>query len=129
MDKKDDTKFSKNSKTVLIVEDDESSYLFLNELIRSLNMNTLHVIDGKDAIEICKNNKIDLVLMDLKLPVLDGYKATTEIKKFKPDLPIIAQTAYALAGDDVRAIKAGCDEYIAKPLKKEVLFKMIKKYL
>jgi len=70
-----------------------------------------------------------LVLMDIKMPDLNGYEATKLIKKFRPELPIIAQTAYALYGDDIKAKEAGCDEYITKPIRKKELFELIDKYL
>ena len=71
---------------------------------------------------------ISLVLMDLKMPVMDGFEATKEIKLFRPDLPVIAITAYALSGDENRALEAGCDDYIAKPFEREILLYKLKKY-
>ena len=127
-DEKND-KPSNKQNVVLIVEDDESNYLYLKELMNAINAETVHVIDGEGAIEACKEKDFDLILMDLKLPGLDGYQASTEIKKLNPKIPIIAQTAYALAGDDLKAKKAGCDEYISKPIQKNKLFDLIKKYI
>lgn len=72
---------------------------------------------------------IDLVLMDIKMPVMDGYEATRQIKKFRPGLPIIAQTAYALEGDLEISIAAGCDDYISKPLNKVILINCLNKFL
>lgn len=72
---------------------------------------------------------IDLVLMDLKMPVMDGFKASTEIKRIRPNLPVIAQTAYAFAADKLKATEAGCDDYIAKPINRTELLQMIGKYL
>ena len=120
---------SNKQNVVLIVEDDESNYLYLKELMNAINAESVHVIDGEGAIEACKEKDFDLILMDLKLPGLDGYQASTEIKKLNPKIPIIAQTAYALAGDDLKAKKAGCDEYISKPIQKNKLFDLIKKYI
>ena len=82
---------------------------------------------GKEAIKICKKNpEIDLVLMDIKMPGLDGYETVREIRKFNTLLPIIAQTAYSMHGDKEKAIEAGCDDYITKPINKTSLLKMIK---
>jgi CheY-like chemotaxis protein len=75
------------------------------------------------------NPEISLVLMDIKMPVMNGYLATKKIKKLRPDLPVIAQTAYALVGDREKAIQAGCDDYISKPILEEKLIEMLKKYL
>jgi CheY-like chemotaxis protein len=92
------------------------------ELIRAKN--------GKEAVEIAKSNKdIDIILMDIKMPEKDGYTATSEIKKFRPNLPIIAQTAYAMEGDEEKAFQAGCDDYIAKPISPDKLILVINQYI
>jgi len=81
-------------------------------------------------VEVCLNNPdIDLVLMDIKLPTIDGYEATRQIRKFNKDVIIIAQTAYALEGDREKAIAAGCNDYISKPIKKDELLEKISKIL
>ena len=117
-------------KTVLIVEDDISSYKLLKVLLHTLEIKTIWAEGGTESVEICSENPdIDLILMDIKMPDLNGYEATKRIKKFRPELPIIAQTAYALYGDDIKAKKAGCDEYITKPVNKKELFELISKYL
>ena len=86
--------------------------------------------NGIDAIEICKNNpEIDLVIMDIKMPLLDGYEATRQIKLIRPDLPIIAYTAFAQTSDREKALEAGCVDYISKPAKSEDLLDIIKKHL
>ncbi len=117
-------------KTVLIVEDDISSYKLLKVLLHTLEIKTIWAEGGTESVEICSGNPdIDLILMDIKMPDLNGYEATKLIKKFRSELPIIAQTAYALYGDDIKAKKAGCDEYITKPVNKKELFELIDKYL
>ncbi len=119
-----------SSKTILIVEDDESSYEFLKTIIELQSIKTLWAQNGKESVEMCESNTdIDLVLMDINMPVMNGYIATENIKKSKPTLPIIAQTAYAIVGDKEKALKAGCDDYISKPIKKDDLINLIEKYL
>ena len=82
-----------------------------------------------DAIEVCRNNSdLDLVLMDIEMPVMDGYEATRQIRQFNKDVIIIAQTAFALAGDREKATAAGCNDYIAKPYNKTSLTALLKNY-
>lgn len=117
-------------KTVLVAEDEENNYILLAKLLVSLNLNLIHATNGKEAVEICESDQhVDLVLMDIKMPVMDGYEATGIIKKLRPDLPVIAQTAFAFDSDREMAFSAGCIDYIPKPFKKESLISTIKKYL
>ncbi len=119
-----------SDKTVLIVEDVESVFQYLEVILKEFNIQILWVKDGSEAIRVCSDNSdIDIVFMDIKMPGISGYEATRQIKKVCPDLPIIAQTAYALVGDDKKAEEAGCDDYITKPFKKQILFNIINKYL
>jgi len=116
--------------TVLVVEDEDYNSEYLKIILSSLQIKCLIAKDGKQAIDMFKENQqIDLILMDIRLPILDGFKATAEIKKIKPDLPIIAQTAYALAHDREKALKSGCNDYISKPVEEKELIKMLDKYL
>lgn len=108
--------------TILIVEDDEASYLYLESVFKKTTAQVILARNGLQALENCQKHKISVVLMDLKMPGMDGFEATRQIKALYPDLPIIAITAYAMSGDDKRALGAGCDYYLAKPLKKELLF-------
>jgi PAS domain S-box-containing protein len=118
------------NKSIIIAEDDEINYLLILKMLSGLGLNILHAWDGSEAVDMCKQNPgIDLVLMDMKMPVMDGYEAARHLKKSRPDLPIIAQTAYALGGDMEKAIAAGCDDYIAKPLNKTSLIKSLNKFL
>lgn len=127
---KTEAKTSLKNKTILIVEDDEVSYEYLKLELEKYESNIIWAENGKESIIHCKeNNQIDLVLMDINMLVMNGYEATMKIKKFRPDLPIIAQTAYALAGDREKSIDAGCDDYITKPINKEELFKKIESCL
>ena len=125
---KKDKKLSKRK--ILIAEDEESANKHLSLVIKKISNKILHAKTGKEALELCRDNPdIDLVLMDIKMPEMDGYEATRKIREFNKDVIIIAQTAYALAGDREKAIEAGCNNYISKPIKKDKLLKMIEKYL
>ena len=84
---------------------------------------------GSEAVEVCRSNPdLDLILMDIQIPVMNGYEATRQIRQFNKDVIIIAQTAYALHGDKEESIKAGCNDYISKPIKKDELVSLIQKY-
>jgi CheY-like chemotaxis protein len=84
------------------------------------------LMNGAEAVEKCQQHpEIDLILMDIKMPVMNGIEATKQIRKFKPDIPIIAITAYAQTGDEHRIIEAGCNDYLAKPLRKDRLIKLL----
>ncbi len=86
--------------------------------------------NGQEAVEFCKNNaQIELILMDLKMPGMNGFEATKLIKEFRADLPIIAQTAYTTIEDKDKAVKAGCDDFISKPITPKVFNSVIDKYL
>jgi CheY-like chemotaxis protein len=118
--------------TILIAEDEEVNYLYLEALLGNQigpNYNLIHAINGREAVNICVQNKnIDLVLMDIKMPIMNGYEATEIIKSQFPDLPIIAQTAYSKDSDRELAMKHGCVDFISKPINKEKLIEMINKY-
>jgi len=122
----------KNNYTVLVVEDEEVNYLYIEMLleIKAPDIRILHAKNGQEAVEICKNNRqINLVLMDIKMPVMNGYEATKQIKEFRPDLPIIAQTAYSTTDDKDKAKSAGCDDFISKPISGETLNQIIAQYI
>lgn len=115
---------------ILIVEDDEIANFYLTEILKDRSDKLLFSNNGKDAVKICKeNNNIDIVLMDIKMPVMDGYAATKEIKSFRPELPIVAQTAFAMTGDKEKALNFGFDGFITKPIKEVELLKLIKSFI
>ena len=117
-------------KTILLVEDQKYNLLVLKKMLERLGINVIPAENGKVAVEICKtNDNFDLVLMDLKMPVMDGYHAMVEIKKIRPGIKVIAETAYALAGDDKKILAAGFDDYLPKPITKESLENVLKKNL
>lgn len=126
-----DTKTSNIKKlNLLIVEDDEISTEFLETILKDDFRDILFAENGIDAVEICKHHpEINLVLMDINLPKMNGYQAVKEIRKFNKDIFIIAQTAYALAGDNEKAYEAGCNDYISKPINKTLLLEKIHKLL
>lgn len=114
---------------ILIAEDDEPSQQFLSILIRDFASELLKVKTGNEVIEICRQNKdIDLILMDIQMPGLDGYEATRRIREFNKEVIVIAQTAYAISGDKEKAIEAGCNDYISKPINKTKLQALLQKY-
>jgi CheY-like chemotaxis protein len=115
---------------ILIVEDDEISYSLLSKTIQKISKEVLHAITGVEAVEACRSNPdLDLVLMDIRMPQMNGLEATQKIRQFNKDVIIIAQTAYAFSGDSERAIEAGCNDYITKPINKTLLYDLIKKYV
>jgi CheY-like chemotaxis protein len=114
---------------ILIVEDDEISYSLLTKMLQKISYEVLHAITGVQAVEACRNNPdIDLVLMDIRMPKMDGNEASRQIRQFNKDVIIIAQTAYAFSGDREKAIEAGCNDYISKPINSTSLFELIKKH-
>ncbi|HEY4786768.1 MAG TPA: PocR ligand-binding domain-containing protein, partial [Bacteroidales bacterium] len=118
-----------HNKCILVVEDEHLNFLLLQEFLKNTCANLLWVQNGKEAIDLCKeNNMINLVLMDLKLPKINGYTAICEIKKFRRNLPIIAQSAYAMEEEIKKCREAGCDEYITKPIDHQKLLHLINGY-
>jgi two-component system cell cycle response regulator DivK len=116
-----------SNRTILVAEDDEISFKFLNlVLTRKLNVNVIWAINGQIAVDYCRlYGHIDLVLMDLQLPVVDGIEAIKIIKSFRPEIPIIVQTANAFNEEWERCFEAGCDDYINKPVNvQELLYRI-----
>jgi PAS domain S-box-containing protein len=117
------------NKTILIVEDDYTSYLYFENLLESTSVNIMHAESAGKAWEIFYNEKIDLILMDIRLEGENGLDLTQRIRKIDQTTPIIAQTAYALSDDRKKCIDAGCDDYITKPIESETLFEKIDQFL
>lgn len=114
---------------ILIAEDEEYADMHLSILLKNIGKEILHAKTGIEAIEIFqKNPDIDLILMDIKMPKMSGYEATRQIREFNREVTIIAQTAYALEGDREKAIEAGCDDYLTKPIISDALLSLIQKY-
>jgi CheY-like chemotaxis protein len=111
---------------ILIAEDDEASELLISIALKEFGKEIIKVKTGIDAVEVCcDNHDIDLVLMDIKMPEMDGYEAIRQIRLFNPHVIIIAQTAYALSGDRENALLSGCDDYIVKPFSQSFLISSI----
>jgi PAS domain S-box-containing protein len=119
-----------SEKTILVAEDEHNNFLLINELLTSLQLKVIHVENGLEAVNICAGGNLpDLVLMDIKMPVMDGIKATKKIKKLNPGLPVVALTAYALEVEKKRIFESGCDDYLEKPIQHQALVETLLKYL
>lgn len=128
--KKDITEFNWKDLSILIVEDNLVSYKLLEISLSKTGCKILHAENGVEAIELVKQKpEIDVVLMDIQLPIMNGYDATREIKKIKPDLPVIAQTANAMDSDRVKCLDAGCSDYVTKPIVLNDLMPVIELYV
>ena len=123
---------SKIKHTILIAEDEDVNYLFIEILLKekmNLNCTTIHAKDGVAAVEICKNNNnIDFILMDISMPLLDGYEATKQIRTFNKTVPIVMQTAYSTIEDKEKAIEVGCNNFITKPINRKELKTILDSY-
>lgn len=114
---------------VLLAEDDETSKMFLSILLEEYSREILIKGTGAEAVEVCRDNPdIDLILMDIRMPDMDGYTAARQIRQFNKNVIIIAQTAYGMSGDREKAIAAGCNDHISKPLRIDILKELIEKY-
>jgi len=116
---------------ILIAEDDETSALFLINILEMYGKEILIVETGVEAVQACRNNPdLDLIMMDVRMPEMNGYEATRQIRQFNKDMVIIAQTAYGIGGEieKARAISAGCHDYISKPINVNELKGLIQKH-
>lgn len=117
-------------KTILIAEDEDSNFMLLEVLLSGLNVNIIRVVNGIEAVNYCKSNMtIDLILMDIKMPLMNGDEATRQIKRFLPNMRIIAQTAYSTDAEKEKILAFGCDDFISKPINKKVLVSKITEQL
>ena len=117
-------------KKILIAEDEETNYFYLETVLKRTGATLFRAKNGDEAVKVCEDNAdLDLVLMDIKMPDLNGLDATRLIRKFNPAIPIIAQTAYALVGEKNKCLSAGCNDYISKPINRESLLKMVTSYI
>jgi CheY-like chemotaxis protein len=111
---------------ILVAEDEDTNFLYISALLTRFNHCVFRAVNGKEAVEFVKEeNNIDLVLMDIKMPILNGYDALRLIKKIRPFLPVVAQTAYALSDDEQNIRAAGFDGYLPKPIMKNQLVSII----
>lgn len=119
----------KNNPTLLIIEDDQFNYDLLEVILSQLKPKIFWAQTAAEGMKFFMEENIDLVLMDIKLPDKNGYHLTREFKSINSSIPIIAQTAYALTGDREKALNAGCDDYLAKPIRKAKLLETVINYL
>ena len=118
------------NKTVLIAEDEHDSFILLKTMLKKTNINILQAKTGIEVLEILEaNDKVDLILMDIQMPGMNGFEATKKIKSENKNIPIIAQTAFALSGERQKCEEAGCDGYITKPINKNRLLELLASYL
>jgi PAS domain S-box-containing protein len=128
--KTESRKNTSESPLILIAEDDDANSSFFKMVLEKNSFSYLLACNGREAIELCSTHpEISLILMDIKMPVMDGLEATRKIKEFRKDLPIIGVTAFAMTGDKEKALEAGCDEYLSKPVKSDLLLSIISKQL
>jgi two-component system, cell cycle response regulator DivK len=119
------------SKRILVVEDTEDNRQIIRDLLTSAGYEMIEALNGEDGVAMAAEHRPDLILMDIQLPVIDGYEATRRIKA-KPELkhiPIIAVTSYALSGDEAKTREAGCDAYVAKPFSPRQLLAKVREFL
>jgi PAS domain S-box-containing protein len=125
----DEEEYTMKNLKILIAEDDESSSQLISIAVQKFGKEIIKVQTGTEAVEACRNNPdIDLVLMDIQMPEMDGHTATRQIRQFNKDVIIIAQTAYGLTGDREKSLEAGCTDYISKPIRRDDFMKIINKH-
>ncbi len=117
-------------KTILIAEDDPANLLLLKKSLEKTNADIIHAENGKEAVKLFRTNPdIDVILMDIRMPIMDGIEATTQIKQVDKDIPIIVQTAFTMSSEKEKSFKAGCDDYISKPINIKELYATVCKYI
>jgi len=121
--------FKWSNKTILIAEDEVSNFRYLEMVLNKTKANIVWAKDGIEAINLCKEHEPDLILMDIKMPNMDGLEATRKIKKTHPEIPIVAQTAYAMENDERMSLEAGCNSYLSKPIKANKLLEVLSTFL
>lgn len=122
---------SQSGQRILIVDDDDISFYLVNEILSGYPFHITRACNGKEAMEFFRNEKnpFDLIIMDIRMPEMNGYEATRQIKQINPSVPVIALTAYAHYQGKLECVTAGCDEFIAKPFNINFLLNAIQKHL
>ncbi|MGE0088227.1 MAG: response regulator [Bacteroidales bacterium] len=122
---------SHSEQKILVVDDDDISFYLVSEILAAYPFKVIRATNGKEALDYFKEEKnpFDLIIMDIRMPEMNGYEATQEIKKIDPSVPVIALTAYAHYQGKIDCITAGCDEFIAKPFNINFLLNAIQKHL
>lgn len=116
-------------KVLLIAEDEDANFMLLVEYLEPSGIQILRANNGEEAVEMCLGNQPHLILMDLKMPKMTGFEAVKKIRLANCNIPVIAQTAYTMLGDKEKAIDAGCNDYISKPIDEELLILKMSLYL
>lgn len=117
-------------KKILIVDDEEFNFLLIKDALEDTRVTVSWARVGQEAVDlVAAGEQYDIILMDMKMPVLDGFETTLQIKKINPEIPVIAQTAYAMPEERKKCMEVGCDDYISKPISLDELLKVMKKYL
>jgi CheY-like chemotaxis protein len=129
--KPDYNNYKWENRVVLITEDEEVNFYYLKTIFKKTEAKIIRAKNGKEAVDLIRDfhGDIDLVLMDLNMPVMDGYEAMKIIKAQHPEIPIIAQTAYTLSEDRNKCLKAGFNDYISKPINRVALFRLVSENL
>lgn len=122
-------KYNFKNKKILIAEDVEDNYQLIYEILKDTNCNVKWVKNGLDCLNEYKNKKYDLILLDMRMPIMDGYEIVEKIREIDNEIPIIAQTAYALSDDEEILLSIGCTEYISKPIQENKLLNIISKHI
>jgi two-component system, cell cycle response regulator DivK len=119
------------TKRILIIEDQDDNRTIMRDLLNTAGYSLIEAVDGEEGVKLAQSERPDLILMDIQLPILDGYEATRRIRASVElkSIPIIAVTSYALSGDDVKARAAGCDSYVAKPFSPRELLAKVREFL
>ena len=116
------------SARILVIEDDEASFRLIEAALRVIDLKILHTDNGQDAIILFTEHNVDLVLLDIQLPGMDGYEVLEHLKKINPEIPVIAQTAYSMSDDKEKCIELGCSDFLAKPINIMQLRELINEY-
>ncbi len=123
-------KYDWSDKIILIAEDENSNFELLKASLQRTKIKIVRAVDGEEAVNYVKNhNSVDLILMDIRMPKMNGYDATRHIKSIKPQIPVISITAFAMSEDENKSIEAGCDKYISKPIRPSILLDILSKFL
>lgn len=122
--------FNWKDKVILVAEDVTTNFLLIKTALKKTGVTLIWAKNGQEAVAECKKEQeIDLILMDVRMPVMSGFEATPLIRKIRPDVPVIAQTSYAMDGDREKSIEAGCTDYIAKPFNIKDFIELISQYI
>ncbi len=116
-------------KIIIVAEDVQINFRLLELNLKKTKATIIWAKDGLEVIEMAKKNEVNIILMDIQMPKMNGYEATKIIKEFKPNIPIIAQTAFTMINEKEESLRSGCDAYITKPINKRKLLEIIDKYL